>query len=160
MNEVRIPYRPKKLVSIAGIIFFGLGAGFMGYVASSNEEGLILFSIFEFSVENATIFLWVILGALFIFVGIGVIALEKSFFSKREIVITNECITSPKSSSSKINITVNFSDIIGITIQTVQKSRTINIAHTDGTLSIPNTMLPNKKVFEDLFEQIQNRTNG
>jgi len=80
--------------------------------------------------------------------------------SKPEIVITNESITSPKSGFSKQNVTVNFSDITGINMQTIQKTKILNIQHLGGKLSIPNSMLPSKALFEELVSQLQTRANG
>jgi len=160
MNEVRIPYTPNRLIFISAILFFGLCAGGMGYVAFTNEQGLILNRIFEFSVEGASIFYWVVSSTSLIFVLAGILVLAKSFTAEREIVISEEHITSPKSGFSKKSIVVKYKDIISITIQTVQKTKIINIVHKGGKLSIPNTMLPNKQAYESLLNQLQSRING
>jgi len=49
MTEIRIPYSPNKIVFIGAILFFGICSGAMGYIALTNEQGLILNRIFEFS---------------------------------------------------------------------------------------------------------------
>ncbi len=160
MNELKIPYTPKKLVFIGAIMFFGICSGAMGYVAFTNEQELILSKIFEFSVQGATIFYWVISSVSFIFVVIGFLALVKSFISKREIVLSNEYITSPKSGLSNKYVTVKYKNILSIAIQKVQKTKTIIIEHKDGKLSIPNIMLPNKQAYESILNQLQRRING
>jgi hypothetical protein len=134
--------------------------GGMGNVALTNDRGLILNRIIEFSAQGATIFYWVVAIAALAFVLVGILALIKSMFSNREIVITNESITSPKSGFSKQDVTVSFSDITGINMQTIQKTKILNIEHLGGKLSIPNSMLPSKTSFEELVSQLQTRVNG
>jgi len=94
------------------------------------------------------------------FVLVGVAALIKSFTSKREIIISDTFITSPKSGFSKLDITVKFSDVTNVTMQTVEKTKILNIDYVDGRLSIPNSMLPNKQAFEELVSHIQVKLNG
>lgn len=160
MNEVRIPYKPNKIIMILAIAFFGACAGFMADIAANNDRGLILNRVIELSPQNATIFYWVIASASMVFVVVGFFALVKSFFTNREIVITETSITSPKSALSKLDVTVNFSDISNVTIQTIQRTRILNIKYSGGKLSILNSMLPNKAAFEELVSQVQARVNG
>lgn len=159
MNEIRIPYKPNKVIFTLVIVLFGACAGFTGNVAITNDRGLTLNRIIEFSPLGASIFYWVIAIAALVFVLLGFFALAKSIFSKREIVITNDSIRSPKSGFSKQDVTVHLSDITGIHIQTIQKTRILNIEHSAGTLSIPNSMLPNKALFEELISQLEAKVN-
>jgi hypothetical protein len=160
MNEVRIPYKPNKIIFILAIAFFGVCAGIMGNVAVTNDRGLILNRIFQFSPKGATIFYWVIAGVALAFVLVGLLSLARSIVSTREIVITETSVTSPKSGFSKLDVTVNFSDITNVSLQTIQKTKILNIEYRGGKLSIPNSMLPNKKEFEELISQLQTRVNG
>jgi len=159
MNEVRIPYKPNKIIFILTIVFFGVCSVVMVNAAATNNRGLILNRIIEFSPQGATMFYWVIAAAALAFVLFGLLALVKSMKSKREIVITNDSITSPKSGFSKRSITVRFSDIIGIHMQTIQKTKVLKIEYQGGKLSIPNSMLPNKASFEELVSELRARTN-
>ena len=160
MNEVRIPYKPNKTVFLFAVAFFGVCAGVMGNVAITNDKGLLLNRIFEFSPQGATIFYGVIAGASLVFVLVGLLALVKSVTTKREIVISDTSLTSPKSGFSKIDVTVDFSDVTNVALQTVQKTKILNIDHPGGRLSIPNSMLPNKQAFEELVSLLQTRING
>ncbi len=160
MNEVRIPYKPNKFMFLLVVAFFGACAGIMGNVAITNDKGLILNRVFEFSPQGATIFYWVITGLSLVFVLVGLLALAKSVTTKREIVISETSLTSPKSIYSKIDVTVNFSDITNVTLQTIQKTKILNIEYLGGKLSIPNSMLPNKQAFEELVSLLQTRVNG
>jgi len=160
MNEVRIPYKPNKNIFLFVVVFFGACAGVMGNVAITNERGLILNRIFEFSSQGATIFYWVITGAALVFVLVGLLALAKAFTSKRQIVISETSLTSPKSGFSNIDVRVNFSDISNVTLQAIQKTEILNIEYLGGKLSIPNNMLPNKQAFERLVSLLNTRVNG
>ena len=93
MNEVRIPYKPNKIIFLLAIAFFGACAGIMGNVAATNNRGLTLNRIFEFSPQDATIFYWVITGAALVFVLVGLLTLAKSITLKREIVISKTSLT-------------------------------------------------------------------
>ena len=142
------------------IVFFGACTFFMGNEAATNEQGLILNGIIEFSTKGATIFYWAIAASSLAFVVLGFLLLIISISSKREIVITEDSITSPKSGLSKQNITVHFSDITGMYIQTVNKTKILNIEHHYGKLSIASSMLPSKTQFDELVSLIQARVNG
>lgn len=159
MNEIRIPYKPNKIIFIVIITFFAICAYLIGNIASTNDSGIIINRIFEFSIQNTTIFYWIMSGASSLFVVTGVFVLIKSIVSDREIVISETSITSPKSGFSKLDIMVNFSDITNITIQTIQKTKILNIEHTNGKLSIPNNMLPSNQVFEELFLKLNSKIN-
>lgn len=160
MNEVRIPYKPKKIGLILGIAFFSVCAAITGNEAASNDRGLVLNRIIEFSPQSVTVFYWVITIISLAFVVLNIFLLVKSGLSKREIVITDDSITSPKSGLSNQLITVDFSDITDINIQTIQKTKILNIEYLGGKLSIPKDMLPSKASFEELVSQLQNRANG
>ena len=160
MSELRIPYKPNKVIFILATSLFGVCAGIMGKVAATNDRGLILNGLLEFSPQGATIFYWVITAAALGFVVAGTLALVNSMFSNREIVVTNDSITSPKNGLSKQNVTVNFSDITGINMRTIQKTKILSIEHVGGKLSIPNSMLPSKASFEDLVSQLEARANN
>ena len=159
MNEIRIPYKPNKIVFLLAIGFFGACAGVMGYAANTNSKGLVISRIIEFSTQGATVFYWVIAGLALIFVLLGIYALARSATTQREIVISENSLKSPKNGFSKIDVTVNLSDVSSINIQTIQKTRILNIEYPDGTLSIPDSMLPSKQAFEELVSHVQDRVN-
>ena len=157
MKEVRIAYKPNKAVFLLAVAFFGVCAGVMGNVAMTNDRGLVLNRILEFSPRGATIFYWVITGASLMFVLVGIWALAKSVTMKREIVVSETSLTSPKSGFSKVDVTVDFSDVTNVSLQTVQKTKILNIDHAGGRLSIPNSMLPDKRAFQELVLVLQAR---
>lgn len=160
MNEVRFPYKPNVIVFIFVAVFFGACAAMLGNVAITNDRGLILNRIFEFSTGGATIFYWVLAVCSAAFVVLAITALISGLSAKKEIVLTETGIFVPKSGISKKVVTLEYSEISDLTMQTVQKQRFFNIIHEGGKLSIPQGMLPNKDDFDELVELVASKVNG
>ncbi len=152
MQEVRIPYRPNKLLFVGAILLFGFGSVFFCHLAATNDRGLILNGIIRFSSQGATVFYWVLFAISSSFVAVGLAALVSSLMVKREIVLTATSISSPKNGFTKAVVQVDFSDITGVQLQTVQGTKLLYIHHTGGTLTIPNSMVSGKESFEKLVE--------
>jgi len=58
---------------------------------------------------------------------------------------------------SNQDVTVQYSDISNITVQSVPGSKFLQIVHPGGKLSIPNSMLPNKAAFEELISTVETK---
>ncbi|MBI3561819.1 MAG: hypothetical protein HY080_08895 [Gammaproteobacteria bacterium] len=160
MNEVKFPYKPNVVIMILSTVTMASIALGLGYIAKTNDRGLILNRVIEFSVEGATIFygcLAVACGVLAIF---GVIATIIGLTTKKEILLTRSSISAPKSAISKKILTIPFKDVTKINIQTVQKQKFLHIIHARGKLTIPQNMLPSKKLFEELTTLIASRIPG
>lgn len=160
MNEVKFPYKPNLIVFILSSFVMSSIAVGVGYIAKTNEQGLILNRIIEFSRDGATIFYWglsVACGVLAIF---GVMAVVGSLTSKKEIIISNNIISAPKSGISKKIITINLGEVTDVNIQSVQKQKFLNIVHPNQKLTIPQSMLPSKKIFEELTELVVSSVKG
>ena len=160
MNDVRFPYKPKSFVLLLSSTFFVACASISGYIALTNDRGLILNNIFEFSTEGATIFYWCLTATSCVFVIIGAIALYSGLTTKKEIVLTDNKIMSPKSGISNKIVSILYSEITDVNIQSVQKQRFLNILHSGGTLSIPQSMLTNKQAFEELTSLVAVRVGA
>lgn len=160
MSEVRFPYKPKFVVLLLSISFFVGCSLILGNVALTNDRGLILNRMVEFSVGGATILYWWLAAASGLFVVIGAIALCFGLATKREVVFTKNGITSPKGGVSTKIISVKFSEITDVNIQSVQKQQFLNILHRGGKLTIPQSMLPNKQAFEELVSLVAARVEG
>lgn len=159
MNTVRYPYKPKVVIFLFATVFFAGCALVLGNVAINNERGLILNRIFEFSAGAATVFYWCLTAASGLFIILGLMGLIFGLTSRKEIIITENGITAPKSGLSKKNISISFSDITNINIQSVQKQELLNIFYKDGKLTIPQSMLPNKQSFDELVNLLSVRVN-
>jgi len=144
---------------LIAILFFTGCTLVLGNVALSNDRGLILNRIIELSKENATIFYWCVTAGSGLLVATGLLGLISGLTSKKEIVLSENGISAPRSGISKKIISVKYSDITELTMQAVQKQRFLNIIHPGGKLTIPQSMLPNKQAFEDLVKIVSKRTN-
>ncbi|OAD22673.1 membrane protein [Candidatus Thiomargarita nelsonii] len=160
MNEVRFPYKQKIVVSLLGILFFCVCMLCLGHLALTNDRGMILNQIIEFSVEGATIFYWCLTVASGLFVIFGILGLMIGLTTKKEIIITENEISAPKSGISKKIVSVKYSEITEMNIQSIQKERFLQIFYQGGRLSIPQSMLPSKQAFEELVNLVSTRANS
>ena len=160
MSEIRIPYKPNKVIFLFLTAFFGVSSVVLVNKAMNNERGLVLNKIVEMSSASASVFYWILAAVSIALSLLGIYSLLKSVAGKLEVVITENSITAPKSGISKKTVEVSYSDIRSMNVQTIQKTKILNIEHVDGKLSIPNSMLPNKESFDHLITQLQSRTNG
>ncbi|MEM7281096.1 MAG: hypothetical protein AAF438_05670 [Pseudomonadota bacterium] len=160
MSEIRFRYKPKLTIFILAVVFFGVCAGLMARAAIINDRGLVLNRIIDMSTQSATIFYWVITAASLGFVVMGLAALLKSRSSNREIILTDSSITAPKNLFSKVDLTVSFDSVTDFHVQSISKTRLLNIEYVGGKLSIPDNMLPSKSEFDELLAQFKLRLNG
>ncbi|HEB86009.1 MAG TPA: hypothetical protein ENI68_03195 [Gammaproteobacteria bacterium] len=160
MNDERFSYKPNIVVFIlSSVVLAGIAVG-MAYIAYTNEQGLILNGIIELSIEGATVFHWslaVACGTLAIF---GAVAVVGASTSKREIIVSGNIISAPKSGFSKKIIMINLAEVTDVNIQSVQKQKFLNIIHPSKKLAIPQAMLTSKQLFEKLTELVVSRVNG
>ena len=160
MNEVRYPYKPKIVVFLLSTLFFVGCTLVFANMALTNDRGLLLNKIIEFSTEEATLFYWGLGAASAAFVIIGIAGLLSNFTTKKEVVLTEDGITAPKSGISKKIVSVKFSEITDLYVQSIHRQRLFNIVHQSGKLVIPQSMLPNKQAFEELIDLVAERISG
>ena len=160
MNEVKYPYKPKVIVFLLSILLFGGGTLAFGKIALTNDRGLILNRIIEFSPGGATIFYWCLTIASAAFVVFGIFGLIVGLTTNKEIVLAENEFHVPKGGLSKKIVSLKYSDISGLKIQSVQNQRFLIVHHLNGKLSIPQSMLPNKKSFEELVNLVSAKVNG
>jgi len=159
MKEIRYPYRPKIFITILGVLFFGFCACFMAQVAINNEGGLVINHVIHFSTQGATVFYWIIAALSAVFVIGAIWALLIGLGKHREIIIYEKYMSCPKSGISKKIVKINFDEVIDIDIQEVQRTVMLVIKYKGGSLTIANSMLPNKKAFDELVDTIVARCN-
>ncbi len=160
MTEVRFTYKPRITVFLFSGLFFVGCALVLAHIARTNDRGLVLNRIIEFSEEGASIFYWSLAAASGVFVVLATMALYSSLTLKREVILTEDRITAPKSGMSKKLVAIRFAEITDVNIQSVQSQKFLNIVHEGGKLTIPQSMLPNKEVFEELTGLVTEKVNG
>ncbi len=160
MKAIRIPYKPDKMIFLLIVIAFSVCAGILGRVALTNKRGLVINHFFELSPTSASWFYGVLFSLALAFVLVGLMALVKSFFSKKVIVITETKLSSPRSFFSNHIVSVNFSQITAMDLRTIQRNKILHIEYNGGKLSIPQNMLPNQQAFKQLVSLIEARLPG
>lgn len=157
MHEKRIPYKPRVWIFLLCTLFFGACTAWLGYMALNNDRGLILNNIFEMSISGATIFYWVLTALSGIFVLGGLWGIASGLLSKKELVLTDDTLSMPKSPMSGKIVKLQYSEILDLSYQSVQQEEFLNIMHSGGKLTISKNMLPSKKVFEDVMNFIASK---
>ena len=160
METLSHPYRPKAWVMAAASAFFGAGALFMGHEAIVNERGLIINGLIHLGPDGATVFYWCIAGVCAAFVAAGVLALIVSLFSSHRVTLTATEVSAPRFGFSRAPTVVKLTDVQHVNLQVVQKQRFLNIYHPSGKLTIIESHLPSRAVFEELCAAIVSRAPG
>lgn len=160
MEEIKFYYKTSTFKNLLGVFLFGAMTATLVHKAITNDRGLTINHIIELSPNSAAFFYWagaIILSSVTLF-GLWGIFAGKSL--KKEIILTDHEISAPKSVISKKIVTIKYSDITGLNIQTVQKSKFLNIIHNGGKLTIPNSQLSNddfKKILEIITSKVSHR---
>ena len=154
MEIAEYPYKPKPFSAILIILFCGGLSAFIGNQAITNDRGLILNRIIEFSINGATILYWVLTSIFIIGCLLGVLMLIKSFSSSRLVSLTEKSIISPKSGFNNKNIVIPYKDITNLSFQKVQRQIFLLIHYSGKKISIPQSVLPNEAAFRDLCSKL------
>ncbi len=151
-------YTFSKWRTVIGLLIFGGATFFMAKDALTNDRGLTINNIIELSANGATIFYWVV--ALICFLVVLMFLLIAVFSSNnRVITLTEQAIIAPKSGISKKILTIPYIDITELKTQQVGSNRLLTITHSEENLIIPQSMLPNKAAFKEMYELLRERTN-
>lgn len=163
MNEVRFGYKTKPFLTILIIIVLAITAFIFSQTALDNDAGLGYRSI-ELSVNGATIFYWFLTGLFLVFTIFWIRGYLVGRSKKREIILDDSGITSPKSGLSKKTVNVKYSDITNMDISEESGHTMLKIHHGGKTLYIPRAMLKDKESFSELtqilVEKTGNKDNG
>jgi fumarate reductase subunit C len=154
------PYRPNAWAMAAVSVFFGANALFIGHEAIVNERGLIINGLIHLGPDGATVYDWCITGLCAVFVVIGVLALIVSLFSSHRLTLTATEVSVPRFGFSRPPVVVKLTDVQHANLQVIHKQRFFNIYHPSGTLTITESHLPSRAVFEELCAAIVSRAPG
>ena len=147
-------YKARPWIMLGAMTFFGACAVGMGYAAITNDRGLILNGIFEFSIEGATIFYWCVASVSILFVIAAIFALIAGMSNPMLVRLTPIDFSAPKHAFAKKPPVLKVSDITQISIQSIQKQRFIYIYTETENLNIAESMLPSSEAFEELHNSL------
>lgn len=160
METLSHPYRPKAWVMAAASAFFGAGALFMGHEAIVNDRGLVINGLIHLGPDGATVFYWCIAALCAAFVAVGIPAFIVGLLSSHRVTLTATEISAPRFGFSRTPTVVKLMDVQNVNLQVVQKQRFLNIYHPSGKLTITESYLPSRAVFEELCSAIVSRAPG
>ncbi len=157
MSEIRHPYKPKALIFILTILFFGVCSVILAIIASTNTQELVITHLIELSAKNASIFYWCLAVASIFFVMIAALGIYSALTSKNEIILTNIGFAVPKRPTSNKIVTINYSDITHVAPITVHGQNMLIIQHEGGNVSIQQSAMPNEQIYNQVMEMILER---
>lgn len=153
MSEIiEYPYKAKPWKMLFAILVCAAITVGVGHIAATNDRGLIINRIFTFSVEGATIFYWCLAVVLGLFTLGGVLAVIAGLRNPMTVRLSDDEISAPKNGFSKKPTIISLSDIKEIKIQDIYKQRIMLIVHRAGKLGIAESMLPDSKAFQKLYD--------
>ncbi len=157
----KYPYKPKVVIMLLGVLFFGCAAWLLAYEAQTNDQGITLVFIrhvVELTLDSyqAAIMLWILAGLSFALALMCVCGLYLAFTSHAEVTLTNTTITIPDSGifSFKKGRTILFKDIHSLEILIINKIRFLRIIDTNGKIDIASSMLPKKGMLDEIYNKI------
>lgn len=153
-DSIEYPYRPRPGVMLIACLAFAACAVWLGWVAYTNDRGLILNGIFEFETGGATIFYWSIAGLSALMAILGFARTLIGLFSNQHLQISRSQLSAPQSMFSASNTVIPFSSITGVQLQTVRSQRFLRIQHQKGKLTIAAINLPDATAFDTICARI------
>jgi len=148
--QLEYPYKPRPLIMLFCILFFGAGALMMGHEAMTNAAGLIINGIIRLGVEGATWFFWGMTAVSALFVVAGLFGLVNSATSKKSVRLTSQELLMPRTAFARAPTSIAVSDIVDVRTQQIQRQRFLNVYHRSGKVTIAQSLLPNAEAFEKL----------
>jgi|GEM_PF-4510898 len=158
--QVRIPYRPNKLIMFGVIIVFGFCALAFSYLAIQKETGLSLFRVVSLDPEDASIAFWVMCSVSTLFIVGALFLIYASIANPKNIVFTDSELIFPKKGFSQESIVVIYADISRIKEVSISGTHIYTVYHSTGKLELTSSMVPGEKYYEQFKTELVKRVNG
>lgn len=129
----------------------------LGATAISNDRGLIINGIIKFSAFGATIFYWVLAVVFTLAAVMGFLYLIL-YFSKQEIILSEDSISVPDSVGKQENRLIMFQNISRISLHKKANDIYLVIQHLHGNTWIPQSNLSSKESFQQFLEDFHTAT--
>lgn len=154
-ERLEYAYKARPGLMLGGILFFGACAVSMIHAAMTNDRGLMIRNLFlTFSPKGATIFYWCVAAVSAIFVLVAVAALISGLANPMSVYLTSTELSAPKHGFARKRLSIPLQSILSVDIQTVQKQRFMNVYHSEGKLSIAQSMMPGAVAFDELYRAL------
>lgn len=157
MSELRISCKPKWTFFIDKIAFLGVGFGV--FVSLPFYDGTGPFGI-EASSNIARVICWGMAVLALWLLGYCFVGVFNCFSSRKEIVITNDSITAPKSIYDLRDVTVRFADVVSLQMQTLAKDKALVLECLGGKkLSVCNVLFSDDASFDQIVTKVRAKTD-
>ena len=160
MQTLSHPYRPKPWTMALAGAFFGAITLFMGREAIFNERGLVISGLIHLGPSGATVFYWGVAAVAAAFVVVALPAFVVGLVSTRRLTLDATELSVPGSVFSRAPTVVRLADIRQVSMSVIQKRRFFEIVHTQGKLTLSESLLPSPAAFEELCAEIARRIPG
>lgn len=153
--EREFEYNPplKALFLAAG--FFGLCAVIAAYAAfygAGNKSGFM-------KIIGNPVVMWIVFAISVGFVLMAVIVAIRMLKVKQRIALTPSSIIVPKSRWSNEEQIINYKDIETIVPEEAVGQHLLNVFHSGGKYTIAASMLPSKKIYDELSDLLFEKTS-
>lgn len=150
--------RPSPWVMLLCGLFFGAGTAVLAWKAQTNDRGLILNGLIEFSQNGATIFYWVlaVVSALFVVTAAWTI-FTTLVHGVPDVTLSNESISFPVGFPVKRAMTLPLSQIENLSRAEVNGQRFLMLHSAGKKHHISLNWLESKEAGQRLEEELRRR---
>lgn len=150
MQEQVYPYKQKLWLGPVVMAFFGLAAYFFWQKLQASQRGLLINDVIELSPHEALYFYWALFGVSIAFVGMGLCVTLLAFRGPRQVMLSPTALLAPQGAVSARYIEIPYSLIETLRVQEIHGQRFLHISHAGGKLSLVQSLLPSRQVFDEL----------
>ena len=154
--EHEYDYKPQWLGITFGAVFFGFCAIFFAIKAQTINHGVLLDGLIELSIENATVFFWVLSLLSSMFVGAS---LYSMYFYARQvknnrIEFASDAIIFPKTPMNPSVRVVEYRTISNLAIVHVKRIRILRVTYIGGSASISSSLVKSDATFDEISSML------
>lgn len=157
METLTYPYRPNALVMAFVSLCCAALAAIMANTAATNDTGLVINSLSEFSAPNATLIYGVMAASCLGLAVLGLLGLRSGLKPARMITLNDTSITAPKGLLGNAMVSVPYANILDLKRQIISRQDLLYIYHSTGTLNLSLNALKNKLAREEFLSALSAR---
>jgi hypothetical protein len=148
--EQQFDYRPKWIVIFMCAAFFGLCAAILWHAAVTNDRGIILNGLIEFSTVGATRLLWLLFACSLGFIVLAGCLVYHRLRYRQQLAFGPEALCVPRSRWSREVLEIPYKSMHSLSESIVGWQRFLYVHHAAGKYTINASMLPSKAAYADV----------
>lgn len=154
MRMLQYPYETHSGKMLLGGVFSSIGAVVLFYMAKTNNRGLILNHLVEFSPGQATIFYLVLAGLAGLGAVLGLLAFIGNQGGPKQLTLTETRLTVPSIIFGGSQKVVKVSDIQWLSLVAFKGYRYLYVRHSSGKIRINEECFPSNAAFAELYHAL------